>query len=215
MVAPHRQKPPISTEGAFLGWHTIHGQEDGAVVKYMTRIWVGRLRLHIFHRGDRDLDHHDHPWDFWTFPFTSYVEEVAVPIGGALRVKNGAPTYGFPAQFESVPGSTRYSLHRQVVPAWRLSFRPAEHRHRVLGPYSGFAQRLGEHVGIGVFPYDERRVNGVADVEPIAHEGRVVTLVWRSKRKRDWGFLKNRNGQWCWIAWREYVFGGGRDAPCQ
>ncbi len=42
---------------------------------YLTRVVLGRLRLHLFHRGDADADLHDHPSDFWTFPLVSYVEE--------------------------------------------------------------------------------------------------------------------------------------------
>lgn len=42
----------------------------------MTRAWFGRLRFHVFFRGDQDPDCHDHPWGFWTFPLRSYVEEV-------------------------------------------------------------------------------------------------------------------------------------------
>lgn len=43
--------------------------------KYMTRLVLGKLRFHLFHRGDEDEHLHDHPWAFWTFPLTSYVEE--------------------------------------------------------------------------------------------------------------------------------------------
>lgn len=32
------------------------------------------IRLHRFWRGDDDRAVHDHPWDFWTFPLTSYLE---------------------------------------------------------------------------------------------------------------------------------------------
>ena len=56
-----------TSAGKFRGWHTII--TDGS--KYMTRVWFGRLRVHVFYRGDADADPHDHPWDFWTFPLTS------------------------------------------------------------------------------------------------------------------------------------------------
>ena len=49
---------------------------DGATA-YQTRVKCGRFRIHIFWRGDRDPDMHDHPSDFWTFPLVSYVEEWA------------------------------------------------------------------------------------------------------------------------------------------
>lgn len=156
-----------------LGWHTILGDEGGRETPYMTRIWIGRLRLHIFYRGDADPDCHDHPWDFWTLALTPYVEEVALPdrFGGGV------------------------SLFRQIVPAWRWSFRLACHTHRVLGAWTGgFNKDEG-------FP------------ETLFGK-RIVTLVWRSKSRRDWGFLKNRDGKWCWTPWKDYVFRGGRNAPC-
>jgi len=66
----------------------------------MTR-W-GRLYLHILHRPDADRHVHDHPFDFWTFPLASYVEEIGLK------------------------GATR------VVKPWRLHKRPAEYRHRII-----------------------------------------------------------------------------------
>ncbi len=85
-----------------FGWETI-----GVGTPYMTRGWIGRLRLHIFHRGDDDPDCHDHPWSFWTFPLVGYSEEVREP---------GGMTYC------------------RVVQAFRLHYRPAEFAHRVIGP---------------------------------------------------------------------------------
>jgi hypothetical protein len=49
-----------TSAGKPSGWHTI--QHNGS--PYMTRIWIGRLRLHIFYRGDTEPDAHDHPWEF-------------------------------------------------------------------------------------------------------------------------------------------------------
>ena len=159
-------RPYRPSVGRWLGINTIYGANGDHDTPYMTRAWIGRLRLHIFHRPDADPDCHDHPWDFWTLPLTPYVEEVALP----------APWGGF-------------LLTRQIVRAFRLHYRPATHCHRVLGPYTG--RILG--------PYEERKV---------------VTLVWRGREARSWGFLKNRNGEWCWTPWKEYVFGGGKKAPC-
>lgn len=102
----------------FIGAHTIFDDAGKSRTPYMRRYWIGRLRLHIFYRGDNDPDHHDHPWDFWTFPLTSYVEEVAEPI------------------WMSGPLPTQYHPRRQVVRAFRLHYRPATHCHRVLGRYS-------------------------------------------------------------------------------
>lgn len=169
------EKPPMtiperkSKNDTWMGWHRI---EDADGSPYMLRIWVGRLRLHVFHRGDHDPDCHDHPWDFWTFPLTPYVEEVLdLEIGEEPRRR------------------------RQLVRAFRLSHRPATHCHRVLGRYADTSE------------YDPEW--------PAWKPGPIVTLVWRSKPKRDWGFLKNRDGEWCWVAWKDYVFGGGKEGPCQ
>lgn len=166
-------KKQTSSAGRWWGRSVIYGKEDEAKTPYMTRYWIGRLRLHVFHRGDQDPDCHDHPWDFWTFPLTSYVEEFLLPN----RYEGG------------------YDKHRQIVPAFRWSFRPAEHTHRVLGRHDGREPRWHE------------------DLE--TRPGPIVTIVWRSVDTRAWGFLKNRDGKWCWIGWRDYVFGGGKSAPCE
>ncbi|WP_292235299.1 hypothetical protein [Mesorhizobium sp.] len=152
----------------FFGIQTIYGHGD-YYDPYLTRIWIGRLRFHVFHRGDLDPDPHDHPWDFSTFPLTSYVEEV-------------------------VDLSTKV-VRRQIVPAWRWSYRPAEHTHRVLGPWTG-----NKHVPL-------------VDVSDVG-QGKIFTIIWRGKSTRRWGFLRNRDGNWYWTPWREYVFGGGKHAPC-
>lgn len=149
----------------FIGWQTIWGGDHGARTPYMTRAWIGRLRIHIFHRGDADPDCHDHPWDFWTFPLTPYVEEVVVNgTGGRARIVD-------------------------IVPAFRWSFRPATHTHRVLGIWN--------------------RKSSLSYTE-----GKIVTIVWRSAWRREWGFTKIGRGTSCWIHWKDYIFGGGKDAPC-
>lgn len=172
-----------TSQGKLFGRSTIFGRDGEHKTPYMTRFWIGRLRLHIFHRGDQDKDCHDHPWDFWTFPLTSYVEEVVDP-DVARCVQNSELSIGARRR---VP-----EKHLQVVPAFRLSYRPATHCHRVLGRYNG------------------TRVGG----QPVVDGRRVVTLVWRGGTGRKWGFLKNRDGRWCWTPWKDYVFGGGKDAPC-
>lgn len=155
----------------FFQIKTIYGVEGEHRLPYMTRVIVGRLRLHIFHRGDNDPDPHDHPWDFWTFPLTSYVEEVTAP--------------------HWIDGDPVTEMH--IVQAFRLHYRPAEYTHRVLGRY--VPGLMPNHIG--------------------AAPGPIVTIVWRSKAKREWGFLKNRDGQWCWVGWRNYIFEGGKHAPCE
>lgn len=97
-----------SGERSVMWANTIYGREGMHRTPYMTRWLLGRLRLHLFHRGDLDPDCHDHPWDFVTFPLTDYLEEVRCPETGAVTV--------------------------QVVRSLRLHRRSAEHAHRVLGP---------------------------------------------------------------------------------
>lgn len=92
-----------------------------------------------------------------------------------------------------VPVEGGYRTRLQVVPAWRPNHRPATHTHRVLGHYAGFRDK-------GVPAVDSRPI---------------VTLVWRGKDERKWGFLKHRDGRWCWVHWKSYVFGGGKSAPCE
>ena len=166
---PNGMKNQTTSAAKFMGKSVIWGKDGEHATAYMTRYWIGRLRLHVFHRGDQDPDAHDHPWGFWTFPFTSYVEEVVE------RDEDG------------------HYKRFQIVPAWRLNYRPATHTHRVLGRYGGFD------------------VMGV----PVIVTAPIVTLVWRGKDERKWGFLKHRDGKWCWVHWKSYVFGGGKSAPCE
>lgn len=116
--------PKHSSAGRFWGFNRIKGADDGKETVYMTRMWVWRLRIHIFHRGDQDPDCHDHPWNFWTFPLRSYREEV-------LHVRRDAIPEG------TEPPAPRYFRSVQTVKAFRLHYRPAEHLHRVLGPAHG------------------------------------------------------------------------------
>ena len=64
---------------SWLRIERIYGKDGEHETPYLTRIVIGRLRFHKFHRGDADPDMHDHPWSFWTFPLTSYVEQT--PMG--------------------------------------------------------------------------------------------------------------------------------------
>ena len=89
---------------------TIWGS-DGS--PYLTRVTLGSLRLHVFHRGDADPDCHDHPADFWTFPLVSYLEEFITPEG---------------------------ERRRRIVRAFRLHRRKAELAHRVICPAAGEGQ---------------------------------------------------------------------------
>jgi hypothetical protein len=89
----------------------IYGVDGVNYTVYMTRWVLGRLRFHVIHRDDQDPDPHDHPWDFWTFPLTTYYEEwyqMDPPVMTINEVK-------------------RFKLH----------FRPAEYLHRVIGRPNG------------------------------------------------------------------------------
>lgn len=91
----------------------------------------GQLYVHIFHKTEANMPLHDHAYDYWTLPFTDYVERVKVATGTAL----------------------------QFVPAWRITHRPAEHAHVVIGP----CER-----GRG-FPF--------------------CTLFWQGPQRRKWGLF--------------------------
>jgi len=170
----------------FVGYDRLYGVDGEYRTPYMTRLSIGRLRLHIFHRGDADPDCHDHPWDFWTFPLTAYVEEQTKVFSGGI-----------------------YAVRRNVVPAFRWSFRPAEHTHRVLGRFGGYEP--GPWFGGPMGRAEARLQNRTLIVRP----GRIITIVWLGHSRRKWGFLRNRDGNWCWTPWKEYVFGGGKHAPCE
>lgn len=86
---------------------TVYGRDKVHSTPYLTRVSLTRrLSLHIFHRGDRDPDPHDHDQAFITFPLTPYIEHV----------------------YDPATGEERY----QVVRAWRVHYRPAAYAHRVV-----------------------------------------------------------------------------------
>ena len=172
-----------SSAGRFWGFNRIAGAADGKETLYMTRLWIGRLRLHVFHQGDQDPDCHDHPWGFWTFPLRSYVEEVIHP----RRRTHYIPGMG-------TVSDLYYLRELNVVKAFRLHYRPPTYNHRVLGAYGGM------------------EIYG----QPFWHDtGHVPTLVWRERSTRKWGFTKERDGIWCWVPWKKYVYEGGKHGPCE
>lgn len=193
----------------FFGCNTIYDR-DQAKTPYMTRLWIGRLRLHIFHRGDNDPDPHDHPFHFWTFPLTSYVEEVTIDEG---EVEEGYTESGL-RRFDVPDGEHSYDTFLRIVPAFRWSYRPAEHTHRVLGRYTGYCRRrdsayntttLPVHAGAGAPP----------GFVPLHDDGKMITIVWRGPYKRMWGFLKFDGARRCWRDFKSYLSGGGKNAPCE
>lgn len=178
------------------GFNQIRGAAGDHETVYMTRAWFGNLRFHIFHRGDQDPDCHDHPWDFWTFPLRSYVEEVLTPIRDT-----------YPA--DQAPPPVCYQRRLEIVRAFRLHYRPATHTHRVLGlwnrHYDGWIKRGHQFVTTNT---------GKIEVYPAIKAGLIPTIVWRTAEHRKWGFTKERAGRWCWVAWKTYVYDGGKKAPC-
>lgn len=180
----------------FIGRHTII--IDGA--PYMSRYWLGRLRLHILYRGDVDPDAHDHPFSFWTFPLTPYVEEVVAPrLARAVRLT----TESLGESFNCPP--SRATRWRQLVPAFKISHRPAGHAHRILGRANSIATMFKKP--------GERIPHGMADAKFLA-DGPIVTIVWRGRKEREWGFLKNDGNLWCWRPWKKYI-DGGKHVPCE
>lgn len=117
-------KLTVAAGERFFVWQTIYA--------YQTMICAGRLRFHIFHREDPGEAFHDHRWDFWTFPLTSYVEEVLLPDG---------------------------LIDRRVVPALCWSFRKAEHTHRVVGRAAGRPGKVVTFVWRGPIRRDWKYVN--------------------------------------------------------
>lgn len=169
-----------------LGIHFRNYYGDKGREKYLTRLSIGRLRLHIFWRGDADPDPHDHPWGFWTFPLHDYVEEVIAAPEESLMW----------SEYLGVdPGIIKY---HQVVQRFRLHHVPATHTHRVLGR----AHRSTDSGSPVLW-------------SPHTDPGPIVTIVWREKTSRDWGFLKLRGGRWCWEPWRSYVYEGGKHTMCE
>lgn len=150
---------------SIIGWKTFYGDDGkGGRSKYLTRINIGRLCVHLIWRGDVDQDCHDHPWDFWTFPLVNYVESVI--------------------QYDK--DERPYKVAR-VVPAWQWHYRPAIYCHRILGKWCGKVWKAHP------------------SAYPGHQEGLIVTLVWKSKKKRDWGFLRIRPDGWRWVPYKSYL----------
>ena len=85
---------------------TVYGGDQETPYRTKIQLPFG-WRLHKFHRADEDRAWHDHPNHFWTYPFTSYWEELLDPKTGK-RVLN-------------------------LVKARRWHYRPAFYIHRLLG----------------------------------------------------------------------------------
>lgn len=179
-------KKNTTSAGKLFGANRIYGVEGDHETPYMTRFWFGRLRFHIFHRGDADPDCHDHPWGFWTFPLRPYIEEVLEPRIETVWTHEGKVVRPY------------FERRRQVLKAFRWHYRPATHTHRVLG----LAVRS-----------PHTTVDNHWSFESVAN---IPTIVWRERPSRAWGFTKNdQTGKWCWVSWKTYVYGGGKEALCK
>ena len=93
----------------------IQDEVYGVPMLYLTRLHLGRLFLHIFTRGDMDRCPHNHPWAFWTFPLTTYYEEV----------------------WKVIDGVAKCIIPVRKVQRFRFHFRSTDHIHRVLHPAPG------------------------------------------------------------------------------
>lgn len=132
-------------------------------------------------------------------------------MGQPINVDGSNVVMRAPAGAENVQDMHVFRTRHSCVSCWELSaveraeindtgrsYRPATHCHRVIGRYAGFETW-------------ESVIGGV----PETNDRRIVTIVWRGRNGRKWGFLRNRDGRWCWTPWKEYVFGGGKHAPCE
>ncbi|MGH6950837.1 MAG: hypothetical protein ACREH4_08190 [Vitreimonas sp.] len=162
---------------------TVYGTNGAYPTPFMTRVSIGRLALHVFHRGDADPDPHDHEEDFWTFPLIAYVEEVM---------------------------NRNHRLIPNVVRSWRVHHRKAEYAHRVVGPWDGAqvfhdplrfdplgwrdhpSTREGVVVTI-VWRGEKRRGWGFGVEDPADPNGRRLSIPWRDYIFGDWrGALAKR-----------------------
>lgn len=176
----------------------IYGAGEEANTIYLTRVHLtpmtrwGRLYLHIFHRGDADRDPHDHPFDFWTFPLTSYWEKVMDNEGELIVNK---------------------------VRRWRWTKREAEHAHRVVGPIRGFPRKLKHNEQgklVGAKPLKQSFVTIVWRGPTFRRWG-----FWVHDDHRHFGMAglymrtnpTTRGGTRRWLPWRTYVYGEQQTTP--
>jgi hypothetical protein len=118
-----------------FGFEKSSVEHGGFPYLYRYILYVGgpTLRLHKFWRGDDDRAFHDHPWTFWTFPLTSYVERVSKPYTGSEWL-TARETAASGKLWKPVP---KRKITEEVVHAWRLHKRPATYQHIVIGRLDG------------------------------------------------------------------------------
>lgn len=190
--------------GRFTVWDRTGVQSKRT--PYQTRYWIGRLRLHIFHRADEDPDWHDHPWGFWTFPLTSYVEEVVSSVVPECVNAGMSEWIVHDDIGNAFHSSDLQYVRRRVVRAFRLHYRPAEFTHKIVGRFDGWNVDLEVDTDNDDFmrdifcaPFEYLSEGHSPYVQPAVDPNRkIVTIVWREHKSRVWGFLKKRLHLWCW-----------------
>jgi hypothetical protein len=108
-------------------------------------------------------------------------------------------TFPFVSYVEEVLNHVNGKTFLRTVKAFRLHYRPATYAHRVL--YSLHMKRGGKCWG-----YNEGY--------RYANSKKIYTMVWAEGISRQWGFWKRREGKSCWQYWKDYIFHGGKSAPC-
>jgi hypothetical protein len=173
------------TFGRWSPVRMIHGGPDGKNTTLYLMRWTplpmtpwGQLYVHTFYREDLDRDPHDHPFPFATFPLSAYVEEVFEHSD--VRIAHS--WYDEADQvWRNEVFPARHCFREQVVPAWRWSYRPAEHTHRIL-----------------------RKVSGDWPLTTIVWR-------WPTSRRWGfWTYAETRVER-RWTHWKKYVFGTGVD----
>ena len=106
-----------------------------------------------------------------------------------------------PGQEVTVPApGGGWRSYENVVKAFWPHHRPATYLHRVIG-----RARPGAWTGL-IWLGEPARLH---------RPGKIVTIVWRGAGARSWGFLKHRDGRWCWQGWKAYIREGGKHAACE
>lgn len=187
---------------------TVYGEDPtkgGTRTPYMTALRVAPRRyIHIFWRSDFDPDHHDHPWEFWTYPIwpaKGYYEEVidVAPKGVKVTFYAGV-MYNAGDRIKKI----------KLVEGRKWSHRQAEYAHRVLYP----ATIITPFTRNSRMDVEQTMCQGYKDFGAPSADWPIVTYCVKGKPTREWGFHKTREGKSCWVPWKEYVHGTGRKTPC-
>ena len=82
------------------------------------------------------------------------------------------------------------------VKPYRLHARKAEYRHRV--------ERRLDGKPMTEITFDVHKDGQTSIVKPLERRP-IVTLVWRGRKRRDWGFWVRKEGAWEHVPWRAYI----------